>query len=107
MYEWVLNCRYLTQGGLAPVCFMNRSAESDIVTVQGVVTAPTDNFFDTVYIQDVTGGVALYDTQGKELPVGTVVIAAGGVQYFEGELELAYEDAENSGFKVEVFKWLK
>lgn len=65
----------------------------EIVTVQGVVTAPTNNFFDALYIQDASGGICLYGTQGRELPVGTVVIATGGVQYFEGELELAYEDA--------------
>ncbi|HHW42878.1 MAG TPA: CehA/McbA family metallohydrolase [Desulfotomaculum sp.] len=65
----------------------------EIVTVQGVVTAPTSNFFDALYIQDATGGICLYGTQGRELPVGTVVIATGGVQYFEGELELAYENA--------------
>jgi 2',3'-cyclic-nucleotide 2'-phosphodiesterase (5'-nucleotidase family)/DNA/RNA endonuclease YhcR with UshA esterase domain len=66
----------------------------DIVTVQGVVTSPTGNFFDALYIQDETGGICLYGTQGRELPVGTVVIATGVVQYFEGELELAYENAE-------------
>lgn len=66
----------------------------DIVTVQGVVTSPTNNFFDTVYIQDETGGISLYGTQGKELPIGTVVIATGGVQMFEGEMELAYENAD-------------
>jgi uncharacterized repeat protein (TIGR02059 family) len=66
----------------------------DIVTVQGVVTSPTNNFFDALYIQDATGGICLYGTQGRELPVGTVVIATGVVQYFEGELELAFENAE-------------
>ncbi|OZM55946.1 hypothetical protein CIB95_14890 [Lottiidibacillus patelloidae] len=66
--------------------------EGDIVTVQGVVTAPTGEFFDTVYIQDETGGIALYGPQGKDLPVGTVVIATGGVTFFEGEMELAFED---------------
>ncbi|WP_078543726.1 CehA/McbA family metallohydrolase [Litchfieldia alkalitelluris] len=66
--------------------------EGDIVTVKGVVTAPTNKFFDTVYIQDETGGIALYGPQGKDLPVGTVVIATGGITYFEGELELAYEN---------------
>ncbi|MFC0213433.1 S-layer homology domain-containing protein [Paenibacillus chartarius] len=68
--------------------------EGDIVTVKGVVTAPTNKFFDTVYIQDETSGLSLYGTQGKDLPVGTVVIATGGVHYFEGELELAYEVAD-------------
>gem|GEM_PF-281323 len=66
--------------------------EGDIVTVMGVVTAPTNKFFDTVYIQDETGGIALYGSQGRDLPVGTVVIATGGITYFEGELELAYEN---------------
>lgn len=66
--------------------------EGDIVTVKGVVTAPTNKFFDTVYIQDETGGIALYGPQGKDLPVGTVVIATGGITTFEGEIELAFEN---------------
>ncbi|RSK28703.1 hypothetical protein EJF36_18515 [Bacillus sp. HMF5848] len=66
--------------------------EGDIVTVKGVVTAPTGKFFDTVYIQDETGGISLFGSQGKDLPVGTVVIATGGVTFFEGEMELEYEN---------------
>jgi len=63
-----------------------------IVTVKGTVTSPTDNFFDVVYIQDGTSGVALYGSQGKELPLGTEVIATGVVKYFEGELEIDYSN---------------
>ncbi|KUP09392.1 hypothetical protein Q75_00230 [Bacillus coahuilensis p1.1.43] len=70
----------------------NNAEEGDIVTVQGTVTAPTNKFFDTVYIQDETGGISLFGTQNKDLPVGTVVIATGGVTTFEGELELEYEN---------------
>ncbi|CCQ98436.1 hypothetical protein CULT_880009 [[Clostridium] ultunense Esp] len=75
----------------------NTAKDGEIVTVKGVVTAPTEKFFDTVYIQDETGGIALYGTQGKDLPIGTVVIATGGIQHFEGEMELSYE---NAGWEV-------
>ncbi|APH03317.1 CehA/McbA family metallohydrolase [Bacillus weihaiensis] len=71
--------------------------EGDIVTVQGTVTAPTDEFFDTIYIQDETGGISLFGTQGMSLPEGTVVIATGGFTTFEGEKELMYE---NFGYEI-------
>ncbi|SCX75967.1 S-layer homology domain-containing protein [Alkaliphilus peptidifermentans] len=64
----------------------------DIVTVRGIVTAPTDHFFDVIYIQDETSGLAVYGSQTKNnLPLGTEIIATGRVTYFEGELELAFE----------------
>ena len=66
----------------------------DIYTVEGVVTAPTNKFFDTVYIQDETGGISLYGTFGQELPIGTRVVATGGVEFFEGELELSFESSD-------------
>lgn len=66
--------------------------EGDIVTVKGIVTVPTGNFFDVVYIQDGTSGICLYGSQGKNLPIGTEVIATGVVHYFEGELELAFDN---------------
>ncbi|MEW6623797.1 MAG: S-layer homology domain-containing protein [Bacillota bacterium] len=65
----------------------------DVVTVRGTITAPTNHFFDVVYIQDETSGVAVYGSQTKDnLPLGTEIIATGKVTYFEGELELAYEN---------------
>ncbi|KGG80951.1 hypothetical protein Y919_03335 [Caloranaerobacter azorensis H53214] len=66
--------------------------EGDIVTVKGIVTVPTGNFFDVVYIQDGTSGICLYGSQSRELPIGTEVIATGAVHYFEGELELAFDN---------------
>ncbi|SES83844.1 S-layer homology domain-containing protein [Natronincola peptidivorans] len=69
----------------------DNAAEGDIVSVRGMVTAPTDHFFDVIYIQDETSGVNVYGTQTKNnLPVGTEVIVVGQVEYFEGELEIVY-----------------
>jgi LPXTG-motif cell wall-anchored protein len=65
----------------------------DMVTLRGVVTAPTNHFFDVLYIQDDTSGVAVYGTQAKDnLPLGTEVIVTGKVTDFEGELELAFDN---------------
>ena len=66
--------------------------DGDIVTVKGTVTAPTDHFFDAMYIQDDTSGVCLYGSQGMDLPLGTEVIATGVVHEFEGEMELAFNN---------------
>ena len=69
------------------------AAEGDIVSVRGTVTAPTDHFFDVFYIQDETSGVNVYGTQAKNnLPVGTEVLVTGEVMYFEGELEIAFDE---------------
>lgn len=71
---------------------VRKNAQSgDIVTLRGVVTAPTNHFFDVLYIQDDTSGIAVYGTQAKDnLPLGTEVIVTGKVTDFEGELELAF-----------------
>ncbi len=66
--------------------------EGDLVTVQGTVTSPTDHFFDVFYIQDETGGIAIYGGQAGILPIGTEVMVTGTLLYFEGELELSYDD---------------
>ncbi len=73
----------------------------DVVTVRGVVTAPTNHFFDVFYIQDETSGVSVYGSQAKNnLPIGTEVIATGSVVYFEGELELTFENYDFEVIKV-------
>ncbi|MEW6696744.1 MAG: CehA/McbA family metallohydrolase [Bacillota bacterium] len=67
--------------------------EGDIVTVKGTVTAPSETFFDVIYIQDETSGVSIYGNHQdkKDLPLGTEVIATGKVKYFEGELEIEFD----------------
>jgi 2',3'-cyclic-nucleotide 2'-phosphodiesterase (5'-nucleotidase family)/3',5'-cyclic AMP phosphodiesterase CpdA len=67
--------------------------EGEIVTVKGTVTVPDETFYDVIYIQDETSGVSLYGNyqDKKDLPIGTEIIATGVVQYFEGEMEIAYD----------------
>ncbi len=66
--------------------------EGDVVTVKGIVTSPTDHFFDVFYIQDNSGGIAVYGAQAGDLSIGTEVMVTGTLEYFEGELELAFDD---------------
>lgn len=71
----------------------NNANSGDIVTLRGIVTSPTNLFFDVLYIQDDTSGIAVYGTQSRDnLPLGTEVIVTGKVTEFEGELELAFDN---------------
>ncbi len=66
--------------------------EGDLITAKGIVTSPTDHFFDVLYVQDDTGGIAVYGAQAGTLPIGTEIMVTGTLLYFEGELELSYDD---------------
>ena len=63
-----------------------------IFLVEGYVTAGTDNdfttFFDTIYIQDETGGIALFPYDRKGLAPGTKVRLTGRTDTYQGDLEL-------------------
>lgn len=70
-----------------------RSAENGAsYCVEGIVTAgkvPEDNsFFDTLYIQDATGGINLFPVSGGDIKVGQKVKAAGTVDEYQGDKEL-------------------
>ena len=63
-----------------------------IFAVEGYVTAGTDNdfttFFDTIYIQDDTGGIALFPYDRKGLSPGTKIRLTGCTDAYRGDLEL-------------------
>ena len=71
----------------------------DIFTVQGVVTAGNvepNAFFDTIYIQDATGGIDLYpvsSTDGTFL-VGQTVQVTGSWDQYQGDVELRVIDIQ-------------
>ena len=72
---------------------MVRSAENGAsYCVEGIVTAgkvPEDNsFFDTLYIQDSTGGINLFPVSGGNIKVGQKVKAIGTVDEYLGDKEL-------------------
>lgn len=64
-------------------------------TVKGIITAPTNLFYDSMYIEDETGGICLYGSQKAEFRLGEEVIATGVLKEFEGEKELCYQDFTN------------
>ena len=60
--------------------------------MEGYVTAGTEDefttFFDTIYIQDDTGGIALFPYDQKGLALGTKVRVTGCTEEYRGDLEL-------------------
>ncbi len=60
--------------------------------VEGTVTAgktPSDNaFFDTIYIQDATGGINIFPVAGSDIQVGQKVKVTGTLDQYQGDLEL-------------------
>lgn len=63
----------------------------DLVWVEGVVTAEYGNFYDSLYVQDLTGGITIYapvTSLTDTLTVGTVVRVVGRVETYQGDTEL-------------------
>lgn len=58
---------------------------------EGTVTAdttPGNAFFDTIYIQDATGGINIYPVSGMDIKVGQKVRVTGTLDEYQGDLEL-------------------
>ena len=71
----------------------------DIFTVEGVVTAGNvepNAFFDTIYIQDETGGIDLYPVSSADgtFLVGQTVRVTGSWDQYQGDVELRVIDIE-------------
>lgn len=67
----------------------------DIFSVEGTVTAGTQSpnaFFDTIYVQDETGGINIYPLNGGDastnIKVGQKVRVVGSLDSYQGDLEL-------------------
>ncbi len=77
---------------VTPIAQMRQGNMGDVFCVEGYVTAGTDNeyntFFDTVYIQDETGGVTIYPFSEDGLALGTKVQIVGYVDAYQDDLEL-------------------
>ena len=65
---------------------------NDIFAVEGYVTAGTDNpdttFFDTIYIQDETGGMDIFPYATPGLKIGTKMRIVGFLAQYQGDIEL-------------------
>lgn len=66
--------------------------KGDVFTVEGTITAGTEieenKFFDTVYIQDATGGMNIFPVSTDGIKVGQKVRVTGSVDEYQGDLEL-------------------
>ena len=65
---------------------------NEVFAVEGYVTSGTDNqnttFFDTIYIQDETGGMDIFPYATPGLKIGTKMRIVGYLAQYQGDLEL-------------------
>lgn len=65
---------------------------NEVFAVEGYVTSGTDNanttFFDTIYIQDETGGIDIFPYATPGLAIGTKMRIVGYVSQYQGDKEL-------------------
>ena len=65
---------------------------NDVFAVEGYVTSGTENqdttFFDTIYIQDETGGMDIFPYATPGLKIGTKMRIVGFLAQYQGDLEL-------------------
>ena len=80
---------------VTPIADVRASAAKElgkIFTIEGYVTAGTTNvattFFDTIYVQDATGGIAVFPYGETGLALGTKVRITGYTDAYQGDLEL-------------------
>ncbi|EYE89663.1 nucleotide-binding protein [Fervidicella metallireducens AeB] len=77
---------------VTPIANVREGQKGDVYCVEGTVTAgktPSDNaFFDTLYIQDSTGGINLFPISDGNIMVGQRVRAIGTLDEYQGDLEL-------------------
>ncbi|MBQ7147326.1 MAG: CehA/McbA family metallohydrolase [Pseudobutyrivibrio sp.] len=67
-------------------------AMNEVFAVEGYVTSGTDNefttFFDTIYLQDETGGIDIFPYATPGLAIGTKMRIVGYVSQYQGDKEL-------------------
>jgi hypothetical protein len=73
-----------------------KGSKGDVFTVEGIVTAGTQSgnaFFDTIYIQDQTGGINIFPINQGDIRVGQKVRVTGSLDEYQGDLELRVTDS--------------
>lgn len=77
---------------VTPVNEARAGSIGSVYCVEGIVTAgttPSDNaFFDTIYVQDETGGINIFPVSGADIKVGQKVKVIGTLDQYQGDLEL-------------------
>lgn len=77
---------------VTPIAEMRKGALGEVFCIEGWVTNGTDNdrtkFFDTIYIQDETGGVTVYPFAEEGLERGTKLQIVGYVDEYQDDREI-------------------
>lgn len=76
---------------ITPINQVRAGAFGQVFSVEGTVTAGTKSgnaFFDTIYIQDKTGGINIYPVSGMDIEVGEKVKVTGTLDQYLGDKEL-------------------
>lgn len=64
----------------------------DVFAIEGIVTAGSEGpnaFFDTIYVQDATGGIDIFPiANGSGIKIGQRIRVIGHVDYYQGDKEL-------------------
>lgn len=70
----------------------NNGQMGDVYAIEGYVTAGTsvegNTFFDTIYVQDETGGITVFPYSESGLEIGTKIRITGYVDAYQGDKEL-------------------
>ena len=92
----------------SPIKDARKGNIGDLFAVEGYVTAGTANeyttFFDSIYIQDETGGICVFPFSETGLEIGTKMKITGYIDEYQGEKEIqiiSYEilDAEKKVYE--------
>ena len=76
---------------------VRRANKGDVFTIEGTVTAGTvsgNAFFDTIYVQDETGGINIFPINEGEIKVGQKVRVTGSLDDYLGDIELRVIEAK-------------
>lgn len=77
---------------------VRKGTMGNMYAVEGYVTAGTDNasntFFDTVYVQDTTGGIDIYPISQNGIALGTKMKIVGYLSQYQGDTELKVISSE-------------
>ena len=76
---------------ITPIAEARKGKLGEVFTIEGYVTAGTETgnaFFDTIYIQDATGGMDIFPINEQGIKLGQKVRVTGTLAEYENDLEL-------------------
>ncbi len=96
-----------TEVPISTIAQMRQGNFGDIFAIEGYVTAGTavegNAFFDTIYVQDATGGTTVFPFAEPGLELGTKIRIIGSVDGYQGDKEImviSYEILDDENLNV-------